>query len=122
MAAKNYLNAKVTSDIAKTETAVVIAKTEIPRGTKIGPEHITVERYPIRLLPEGAMVKKDEVIGRVAFLDVPAKTLILDKQLAGLGRNRDCQESQRPACARFRFALTRRAAWPVSSPRKLTLT
>lgn len=85
MAAKNYLNAKVTSDIAKTETAVVIAKTEIPRGTKIGPEHITVERYPIRLLPEGAMVKKDEVIGRVAFLDVPAKTLILDKQLAGLG-------------------------------------
>ncbi|MGE0130939.1 MAG: Flp pilus assembly protein CpaB [Blastocatellales bacterium] len=85
MAAKNYLSTRVNQEIAQTETQVVIAKTEIPRGTKIGPEHITVESYPKRLLPEGAMVKKDEVIGRVAYLDVTARTLILDKQLAGLG-------------------------------------
>ena len=31
------------------------------------------------------MLKREEVIGRVAFTDVPAKTVILDKQLAGLG-------------------------------------
>jgi pilus assembly protein CpaB len=85
MAAKNYLSSRVTQEIAQTETNVVIAKTEIPRGTKIGPEHIVVERYPKRLLPEGAMVKKDEVVGRVAYLDIPSKTLILDRQLAGLG-------------------------------------
>jgi len=85
MAAKNYLSARVNKEIAQTETNVVIAKTEIQRGTKIGPEHIVIERYPKRLLPEGAMARKDEVIGRVAFIDVPAKTLILDKQLAGLG-------------------------------------
>ena len=84
-AARTYVSNKVSSDIAKTETVVVIAKTEIPRGTKIGPEHIVLERYPIRLLPEGAMVSKDTVIGRVAFTDVPARTLILSKQLAGLG-------------------------------------
>jgi pilus assembly protein CpaB len=85
MAAKNYLSARVSKEIEQTETNVVISKTEILRGTKIGPEHIVVERYPKRLLPEGAMVRRDEVIGRVAFTDVPAKTLILDKQLAGLG-------------------------------------
>jgi len=85
LAARSYVSNKVRSDIAQTETNVVIAKTEIARGTKIGPEHIVVERYPKRLLPEGAMVRKDEVVGRVAFTDVPAKTLILDKQLAGLG-------------------------------------
>src|SRR5215470_116731 len=84
-AAKSYLSTRVQQDIAQTETNVVIAKTEIRRGTKIGPEHIVVERYPKRLLPEGAMVKKDEVLGRVAFADISAKTLILDKQLAGLG-------------------------------------
>jgi len=85
MAAKKVLDTRVNKEIAQTETNVVIAKTEIPRGAKIGPEHVVVERYPKRLLPEGAMVRKDEVIGRVAFMDVPAKTLILDKQLAGLG-------------------------------------
>jgi len=85
MAAKKVLDTRVTKEIAQTETNVIIAKTEIPRGAKIGPEHVVVERYPKRLLPEGAMVRKDEVIGRVAFTDVPAKTLILDKQLAGLG-------------------------------------
>jgi pilus assembly protein CpaB len=85
MAAKNYLSARVSKEIAETETIVVISKTEILRGTRIGPEHIVVERYPKRLLPEGAMVTKDAVIGRVAYLDVPAKTLILDKQLAGVG-------------------------------------
>lgn len=85
MAAKNYLETKADQKIAQTETNVVIAKTEIPRGTKIGPEHIIVERYPKRLLPEGAMVKKDEVIGRVAYLDIASRTLILDRQLAGLG-------------------------------------
>jgi pilus assembly protein CpaB len=85
MAAKNYLADRVNKEIAETETSVIISKTEIPRGTKIGPEHVVVEKYPKRLMPEGAMVRRDEVIGRVAFTDVPAKTLILDKQLAGLG-------------------------------------
>ncbi len=85
IAAKNYLSARVTKEIEDTQTYVVLSKTEIQRGTKIGPEHIVVERYPKRLLPEGAMVSKEAVIGRVAFSDVPARTLILDRQLAGLG-------------------------------------
>jgi pilus assembly protein CpaB len=85
MAAKNYLSARVNKEIADKEIPVVIAKTGIARGDKIGPEHIIIDRYPRRLLPDGAMLKKEEVIGRVAFSDIPAKTLILDKQLAGLG-------------------------------------
>jgi pilus assembly protein CpaB len=85
MAAKSYLSSRVSKEIEQNQTNVIFAKTEIARGTKIGPEHVFVERYPTKLLPEGAMFKKDEVIGRVAFLDVPAKTLILEKQLAGLG-------------------------------------
>jgi pilus assembly protein CpaB len=85
LAAKSYLSARVSQQIAQTETNVIIAKTGIARGDKIGPEHIVVERYPRRLLPEGAILKKEEVIGRVAYADISAKTVILDKQLAGLG-------------------------------------
>src|SRR5262245_2042539 len=85
LAAKSYLSARVSKEIAEKETNVVLAKTAIARGDKIRPEHIVIERYPRRLLPEGAIIKKEEVIGRVAFSDIPAKTVIIDKQLAGLG-------------------------------------
>ncbi len=85
IAAQSYLKTRVNQQIAETETNVIIAKTDIPLGAKIGPEHIALEKYPRRLLPEGAMVRKEEVIDRVAYANISSKTVILNNQLAGLG-------------------------------------
>ncbi len=85
IAAQSYLKTRVDQKIAENETNVIIAKTDIPLGAKIGPEHIALEKYPRRLLPEGAMVKKEEVIDRVAYTNISSKTVILNNQLAGLG-------------------------------------
>ncbi len=84
-AAQKYVQTRVTKDIAQTKTRVILAKTEIPLGTQIGDQHIQVVDYPIELKPENAMIKKEEVLGRVAYTNISAKTPILSTQLSGLG-------------------------------------
>jgi pilus assembly protein CpaB len=85
LAAQRYVQTRVTKDIAQTKTRVVLAKTEIPLGTAITDQHVTVVDYPIELKPDGVMIKRDEVLGRVAAANIPAKTPVLNSQLAGLG-------------------------------------
>ncbi|MGH9834696.1 MAG: Flp pilus assembly protein CpaB [Blastocatellia bacterium] len=85
IAAQSYLKTRVDQKIAESETNVIIAKTDIPLGAKIGPEHIELVKYPRLLFPEGAMVRKEEVIDRVAYTNISSKTVILNNQLAGLG-------------------------------------
>jgi pilus assembly protein CpaB len=85
LAAQSYLKTQVNREIAKNETAVIIATTDIPRGTKIGDQHISLVKYPKSLIPDGVMVRKEEVLDRVAYADISAKTVILNKQLAGPG-------------------------------------
>jgi pilus assembly protein CpaB len=84
-AAKFYLEQRVTQAKLQQETGVVIASTDIPLGTKIEAQHITVVRYPKELLPDQAMVQESEVIGRVSIADIPARTPVLGRQLSGLG-------------------------------------
>ena len=84
-AAKFYLEQRVTQAKLQQETGVVIASTDIPLGTKIEAQHITVVRYPKELLPDQAMVQENEVIGRVSIADIPARTPVLGRQLSGLG-------------------------------------
>ncbi len=84
-AAQSYLNTRVNQKMAENETSVIIATTDIARGVKIGEQQIAPVKYPKGLIPEGAMVRKEEVLDRVAFVDISARTLILDKQLAGIG-------------------------------------
>lgn len=85
LAAKNYLSTLADKAKERDQTNVIIATTEIPLGTKIGDQHIALVRYPIGLVPEGAMVRKEEVIDRVAYANISPKTVILNNQLAGLG-------------------------------------
>jgi pilus assembly protein CpaB len=84
-AAQKYVQTRVTKDIAQTRTRVILAKTEIPLGTQIGEQHVQVVDYPVELKPENAMIKKEEVLGRVAYTNISAKTPILNTQLSGLG-------------------------------------
>ncbi|MCI0337241.1 MAG: Flp pilus assembly protein CpaB [Acidobacteria bacterium] len=84
-AAQIYLRKQVASERAKDETEVVIATTDIPLGTQISELQIAVVRYPKKILPEKTLVRREEVLGRVAVVDISAKTPILEKQLAGIG-------------------------------------
>ena len=85
IAANRYLQTRVSQKIAEAETNVVVAATDIPLGAQITDQHIALIRYPKNLLPQGAMVKKEEVLGRVAYTDIASKTVVLNRQLAGLG-------------------------------------
>jgi pilus assembly protein CpaB len=85
LAAQQYVKSSADRRLAETQTNVVFAKTEIPLGTAITDQHITVVSYPINLKPDGAMLRKDEVLGRVAAANIPAKTPVLNIQLAGVG-------------------------------------
>lgn len=83
--AQKYLEGRAKQIRDAEETEVVIATADIPLGTQINNQQIQTVRYPIRLLPAGAMVKAQEVQGRVTMVNVPAKTVILNEQLAGIG-------------------------------------
>ena len=84
-AAQKYVQTRVDTNIAQTQTKVILAKTEIPLGTPINDQHIALVDYPISLKPENAMVKREEVLGRVAYTNIPARTPVLNSQLAGIG-------------------------------------
>ncbi len=85
IAANKFITTRVNEDIAKSQTKVVIAARDITLGTQIAEQDIALVNYPRELFPEGALVRKDEVIGRVAYMDISSKTPILNKQLAGIG-------------------------------------
>ncbi len=83
--AQSYVKQRVAQQIAEQETNVVIATADIPLGTQINPEQVAVVKFKRNLVPDGAMLKKEEVVGRVSYSDISSKTVILAKQLAGLG-------------------------------------
>ncbi len=85
IAAQSILKDQVNKKIAESETPVIVATTEIPLGTKIGEQHIALVKFPKKHVPEGAMVKKEEVLDRVAYTNISPKTVILGNQLAGVG-------------------------------------
>jgi len=80
---------------------VVVLATDLPPGTRIGPEEagsaLAVRRVPQRFAPPGALVSPGEAVGLVARAALPAGSYLLGPQLgpprragapAGLGRGR----------------------------------
>jgi pilus assembly protein CpaB len=65
---------------------VVIAKTEIPVGSRIIPEQLQVAQFPRSVAPDGAFTKIDEnLIGRVAVSKISAREPITESRLAPVG-------------------------------------
>jgi pilus assembly protein CpaB len=65
---------------------VVIAKAEIPIGTRIIAEQLQLVQLPRNLAPEGAFVKIDDnVVGRVAVTKISAREPITESRLAPIG-------------------------------------
>ena len=85
LAAKSYIQNKANQQRAQEETEVVIATGDIPLGTEITADQITVVKYPKRLLPAEAIIKREEVLSRVSIAEIPAKTPILARYLASPG-------------------------------------
>ena len=65
---------------------VVIAKVDIPVGTRIIQEQLTVAQFPRSVAPEGTYAKIDEnLIGRVAVTRIAAREPITESRLAPIG-------------------------------------
>ena len=83
--AQKYVLQKAEQIKTQNETNVVIATADIPLGTEINAQQVTVARFDKGLIPEGAILRREEVIGRVTTADIPAKMVVLGRQLAGIG-------------------------------------
>ncbi|MFH1746232.1 MAG: Flp pilus assembly protein CpaB [Planctomycetota bacterium] len=64
-----------------TTTQVWTPKMAIPRGTKITEDLIQPLDFPADLVPSGALLDKEQVIGRVPRIDTPAGLPVLDEML-----------------------------------------
>src|SRR5262252_7245667 len=66
--------------------SVVVAKVEIPLGSKIIPEQLTMAQFPRDVAPEGAFeVIDDKLIGRVAVVRISAREPVTESRLAPIG-------------------------------------
>lgn len=83
--AQKYVSTRVTQQMAAQETTVVMANADIPIGTTINDQQVSIKRYKGDLVPADAMRDIKAVVGRVAYSDISAKTVVMAKQLAGLG-------------------------------------
>jgi pilus assembly protein CpaB len=65
---------------------VVVAKVDIPLGTRIIPEQLTLAQFPRGIAPEGAFqVIDDKLLGRVAVVRIAAREPITESRLAAIG-------------------------------------
>lgn len=65
---------------------VVVAKVEIPMGSRIIAEQLTVAQFPTNVTPEGAIAKIDEqLVGRVALVTMAPRDPVTEAKLAPIG-------------------------------------
>ncbi|OLE53123.1 MAG: Flp pilus assembly protein CpaB [Acidobacteria bacterium 13_1_20CM_3_53_8] len=70
---------------AKSLNNVVVAKVDIPLGTKIIPEQVTVAQFPRESVPDGTFDDPGKLVGRVAVVNIQAREPITDSRLAAEG-------------------------------------
>src|SRR5215475_8486232 len=64
---------------------VVVAKQEISLGSKITKEQVALAQIPNGSVPEGAFIKIDDVVGRVAVQSIGVRETITTMKLAPAG-------------------------------------
>ncbi len=70
---------------AKNLSNVVVAKVDIPIGTKIIPEQVTVAQFPRDSVPDGTFDDPNKLVGRVAVVNIQAREPVTDSRLAAEG-------------------------------------
>src|SRR3712207_6679170 len=64
---------------------IVVAKVDIPLGTKITPEQLTVVPFPKGATPDGVFDSVEKLSGRVAVTNIAAREPVTDSRLAPEG-------------------------------------
>ena len=65
---------------------VVVAKVDIPVGSRIIPEQLAIAQFPADVTPVGAIAKIDEnLIGRVVITAISPKDPVTESKLAPVG-------------------------------------
>ncbi|MBV8859948.1 MAG: Flp pilus assembly protein CpaB [Acidobacteria bacterium] len=70
---------------ARNMNNVVVAKVDIPLGTKIEAEQLSMVQFPADAVPEGAFDKPEKLVGRVTVVGVAARETVTDFKLAPEG-------------------------------------
>lgn len=68
--------------------SIVIAVGQIPRGMTLTAEMLTTRDWPKDFVPEGALVKLDEAVGRTVWVPLVESDPIIESKLATLGAGR----------------------------------
>ena len=69
----------------KNLSKVAVAKVQIPIGTKIVAEQVTVVQFPKESTPDGTFESPDKLVGRVAVVNISAREPITESRLAPEG-------------------------------------
>ncbi|HVF68160.1 MAG TPA: Flp pilus assembly protein CpaB [Pyrinomonadaceae bacterium] len=64
---------------------VVVAKVEIPLGTKIAAEQLSTVEFPSNAMPDGTFDNAEKLVGRVSVVNVAAREPVTDFKLAPEG-------------------------------------
>ena len=70
---------------ARNMNNVVVAKVDIPLGTKIEAEQLSTVQFPSNAIPEGAFTDAQKLVGRVTVVGVAARETVTDFKLAPEG-------------------------------------
>jgi pilus assembly protein CpaB len=69
----------------KTLNQVAVAKVDIPVGTKIVAEMVTMVQFPKESTPDGVYDKAEKLVGRIAVMNIAAREPITEARLAPEG-------------------------------------
>jgi len=64
---------------------VVVAKVDIPAGTKVIAEQLDVVQFPQNAMPNGVFDSPDKLVGRVAVMQIAQREPVTDYKLAAVG-------------------------------------
>ena len=64
---------------------VVVAKVEIPVGSRIIAEQLTVAQFPRNVIPEGAISSMEKLVDRVAIVRIAPREPVTESRLAPVG-------------------------------------
>ncbi len=84
-ATRQYLQTRLNEQQGEELTEVVVALSDIPLGSEIGPEQVGLVKYPKHLLSPESVFEKQAVLRRVVVAEIPALMPVLSRHLAAPG-------------------------------------
>ena len=78
----NAINTQPVKTVSVPTQAVVVAAADLPLGTELKKEDLTVVNFPVGAAPEGAFTKPADIIGRGLIVSVVKNEIVLNAKLA----------------------------------------